>query len=104
MSLVNITLTLYIHTQPYELLNLADALEKKQFSDRECIIKQARAHHTALTLTLTHTHTHSQGDRASAFYIVESGTARILKEDPVCHSVYISTFVKNCTRKTVESF
>lgn len=46
----------------YELLNLADALEKQQFSDGECIIKQ--------------------GDQASAFYIVESGTIRILKEDP----------------------
>jgi cAMP-dependent protein kinase regulator len=49
--------------EPYELLNLADALEKQQFSDGECIIKQ--------------------GDQASSFYIVEVGTVKILKEDPV---------------------
>jgi hypothetical protein len=52
-----------LSSQPYELLNLADALEKKQFSDGQCIIKQ--------------------GDQASTFYIVEGGTTRILKEDPV---------------------
>jgi cAMP-dependent protein kinase regulator len=51
-----------LSSQPYELLNLADALEKKQFSDGQCIIKQ--------------------GDQASTFYIVEGGTTRILKEDP----------------------
>ena len=26
----------------------------------------------------------SQGDQASSFYIVESGTVKIFKEDPVC--------------------
>jgi cAMP-dependent protein kinase regulator len=50
--------------EPYELLNLADALEKKQFGDGQCIIKQ--------------------GDQASSFYIVECGTVKIFKEDPVC--------------------
>ena len=49
--------------QPYELLNLADALERKYFTDGSCIIKQ--------------------GDSADAFYIVEDGTVKITKDDPV---------------------
>ena len=49
--------------QPYELMNLADALERKYFSDGTCIIKQ--------------------GNSADAFYIVEEGTVKITKDDPV---------------------
>ena len=52
-----------VHVQPYELMNLADALERKYFSDGTCIIKQ--------------------GDSADAFYIVEDGSVKITKEDPV---------------------
>ena len=37
-----------------------------------------------------------QGDQASEFYIVEQGTARILKEDPVC--------VYRCTRISYNQF
>ena len=44
-------------------MNLADALERKYFSDGTCIIKQ--------------------GDSADAFYIVEDGTVQITKDDPV---------------------
>ena len=40
-------------TQPYELMNLADALEKKQFSDGECIIKQvSRLQNLSLSLSV----------------------------------------------------
>ena len=53
----------YTYVQPYELMNLADALERKYFSDGTCIIKQ--------------------GDSADAFYIVEDGTVKITKDDPV---------------------
>ena len=51
--------------QPYELMNLADALERKYFSDGTCIIKQ--------------------GNSADAFYIVEEGTVKITKDDPVSY-------------------
>ena len=44
-------------------MNLADALERKYFSNGTCIIKQ--------------------GDSADAFYIVEDGTVKITKDDPV---------------------
>ena len=47
-------------------MNLADALERKHFSDGTCIIKQ--------------------GDSADAFYIVEDGTVKITKDDPVRNS------------------
>ena len=87
MSLVNITLTLYIHTQPYELLNLADALEKKQFSDRECIIKQARAHHTARTLTLTLTHRGTGPLHSTSWRVGQLGSSR--KTPYVIQYIYI---------------
>ena len=32
-----------ILSQPYELLNLADALERKYFSDGDCIIKEVHS-------------------------------------------------------------
>lgn len=48
--------------EPYELMNLADGLQRRMFGDMECIIKQ--------------------GDKADAFYIVEEGTVCITKEDP----------------------
>lgn len=44
-------------------MNLADALERKYYPDGTCIIKQ--------------------GDSADAFYIVEDGTVKITKDDPV---------------------
>lgn len=47
----------------YEMMNLADALERRYYSDGDCIIKQ--------------------GASADAFYIVEDGTVKITKEDPV---------------------
>ena len=52
-----------LSVQPYELMNLADALERKYFSDGTCLI--------------------NQGDSADAFYIVEEGTVKITKDDPV---------------------
>lgn len=48
--------------EPYELMNLADALERRYYPDGTCIIKQ--------------------GDSADAFYIVEDGTVKITKDDP----------------------
>ena len=53
--------------EPYEMMNLADALERRYYSNGECIIKQ--------------------GDSADAFYIVEDGMVKISKEDPV--SIFI---------------
>lgn len=47
--------------EPYELLNLADALERRYFSDGDCIIKE--------------------GDAADAFYIVEEGEVVITRLD-----------------------
>lgn len=52
--------------EPYEMMNLADALERKYYSDGDCIIQQ--------------------GDAAYAFYIVEDGAVKITKEDPVSKS------------------
>ena len=59
-------------------MNLADALERKYFSDGTCIIKQ--------------------GDSADAFYIVEDGTVQITKDDPVrmnadsaCYKLYLKS-------------
>ena len=49
--------------ETYEMMNLADALERRYYSDGDCIIKQ--------------------GDAADAFYIVEDGSVKITKEDPV---------------------
>lgn len=49
--------------EAYEMMNLADALERKYYNDGDCVIKQ--------------------GDAADAFYIVEDGTVKITKEDPV---------------------
>lgn len=48
--------------EPYELMNLADAFERKYYSDGDCVIKQ--------------------GDAADAFYIVEDGEVKITKENP----------------------
>ena len=49
--------------QKYKLMNLADALETKNFSDGTCIIKQ--------------------GDSADSLYIVEDGTVEITGDNPV---------------------
>lgn len=49
--------------ETYEMMNLADALERRYYTDGDCVIKQ--------------------GDSADAFYIVEDGTVKITKEDPV---------------------
>ena len=54
--------------EPYEMMNLADALERRYYSDGDCVIKQ--------------------GDSADAFYIVEDGMVKISKEDPVSISVW----------------
>ena len=54
--------------ETYEMMNLADALERRYYADGDCIIKQ--------------------GDAADAFYIVEDGSVKITKEDPV--SVIVS--------------
>jgi len=67
--------------EQYEMMNLADALERRYFSNGDCVIKQ--------------------GDTADAFYIVEEGSVQITKEDPVSiiamASIIIScTFVLSC--------
>ena len=62
--------------EPYELLNLADALERRYYQDGQCIIKQ--------------------GDAADAFYIVEDGSVRITKEDP--NNPGSSVELSMCTR------
>lgn len=60
--------------EPYELLNLADALERKYYSDGECII--------------------TEGQAADSFYIVEDGCVEITRKDSEGMSVVLST----CTR------
>ena len=50
-------------------MNLADAFERKYYSDGDCVIKQ--------------------GDAADAFYIVEDGEVKITKENPVSCRVHI---------------
>ncbi len=57
----------------YEMMNLADALERRYYSDGDCIIKQ--------------------GVSADAFYIVEDGTVKITKEDPVSVASCLVHFV-----------
>ncbi|XP_003382968.1 PREDICTED: cAMP-dependent protein kinase type II-alpha regulatory subunit-like [Amphimedon queenslandica] len=60
--------------EPYELLNLADALERKYYSNGDCIIKE--------------------GDAADSFYIVENGNVEITREDTSGKKV----FLNSCTR------
>ncbi len=63
--------------EPYEMMNIADALERKYYNDGDCVIKQ--------------------GDAADAFYIVEDGTVKIIKEDPVSTVVTLRiSFLLHC--------
>jgi cAMP-dependent protein kinase regulator len=57
--------------ESYELLNLADALERRYYNDGDIIIKQ--------------------GDQADNFYIVESGNVDIARQDASGASVFLNT-------------
>lgn len=57
--------------EPYEILNLADALERKYYSNGDCIIKE--------------------GDGADNFYIVESGNVEITRQDAAGKTVFLNT-------------
>ena len=86
LSAHNLISICYATMQPYELMNLADALERKYYQDGQCIIKQVciiTYHCPYFTLFHFPASLLYQDDEADAFYIVESGTAKITREDPV---------------------
>lgn len=74
-------------------MNLADAMERKSFSDGECIIKQVSLN--GLSTVQMCSSILFQGDNAETFYLVESGKVTITKEDPVSQECPLLTFLAN---------